>query len=248
MTPNQSKRSYGQKTDTGLLRPINQDSILVRHYSDESGEERPGFDLFVVADGMGGHEQGERASAMATDVISREFAQSLKDSSMPIIEALVNALETANRAILEEIPRSGTVVTAAVLVGRKAHIVHVGDTRAYLIAGDSIEQLTHDHSLVQRLIDMGQHEQAEHYPPNILYRALGQFELLEVDTFTRQLPAGGRLLLCSDGLWGVLKPEEIQRIANNTDLSPDDACAQLVNLANERGGPDNIAAILVDID
>ncbi|MCB9457379.1 MAG: serine/threonine-protein phosphatase [Anaerolineaceae bacterium] len=248
MTPNQSKRSYGQLTDTGLLRPINQDSILVRHYPNESDAERPGCDLFVVADGMGGHEQGERASAMATDIISREFAESIKDSSVPIIEALVNALEKANQAILEALPRSGTVVTAAVLVGRKVHMVHVGDTRAYLVTNEGAEQLTHDHSLVQRLIDLGQQEQASHYPPNILYRALGQFEELEVDSFTRQLPAGARLLLCSDGLWGVIKPEELQRIAVNPNISPEAACAQLINLANERGGPDNIAAILVDID
>lgn len=248
MTPNQSKRSYGKLTDTGLLRPINQDSILARHYPNESDADRPGFDLFVVADGMGGHEQGERASAMATDVISTHFAGYLKDSSVPISEALVKSLEKANQAILDELPRSGTVVTAAVLVGRKLHIAHVGDTRAYLVTKENVEQLTLDHSLKQRLHDLGQEEEAANYPANILYRALGQFESVEVDTFTRQLPADARLLLCSDGLWGVMSKEEIHGIIMNKNLSPDAACAALVELANERGGPDNIAAIVVDID
>src|SRR5690606_5445425 len=130
-------------------------------------------------------------------------------------------------------------------IGDLAYIAHVGDSRIYLYTKDGLEQLTRDHSLVQRLIELDQltqEEAAEHPQKNVLYRALGQSENIEVDTLTRRLPPKARLLLCSDGLWNQVPERDIQEIVKQSN-NPQDACNKLVALANKHGGMDNVTVI-----
>jgi protein phosphatase len=134
-------------------------------------------------------------------------------------------------------------------MGDLAYIGHVGDSRAYIIDKNNIEQLTRDHSLVRRLIELEQlteEEALEHPQRNVLYRAIGQNETIDVDAITRRLQPGSRLLICSDGLWNLVPTEEIKSVVFSSS-SPQQACEQLVKLANDRGGPDNISVILVKI-
>jgi serine/threonine protein phosphatase PrpC len=130
-----------------------------------------------------------------------------------------------------------------------AYIAHVGDSRAYMITDDGIEQITRDHSLVQRLIELDQltpEEAPDHPQRNVLYRALGQSDTLDVDAITRRLGPNARLLLCSDGLWNMVSEDAIQAVlAQNPQ--PQKACEELVQMANDRGGPDNISMIIVQM-
>ncbi|MEO8397294.1 MAG: SpoIIE family protein phosphatase, partial [Chloroflexota bacterium] len=137
----------------------------------------------------------------------------------------------------------------AIIIGDLAYIAHVGDSRIYLLTKDSIEQLTRDHSLVQRLIELDQltpEEAADHPNKNMLYRALGQNEAVEVDTLTRRLPPKARLLFCSDGLWNQVEEKDIVEVVKQT-ANPQEACNKLIALANKRGGADNVTVILLQM-
>ena len=225
-----------------------------------SVESRPDFGLFIVADGMGGHHDGERASAIAVRIVAQyvidKFYQSLltgpagPDPDRPLIsDVLSEAVQKANEAVSGEIPEGGTTVTAAAILGDLVYIAHVGDSRAYLVTKEGIDPITRDHSLVQRLIELDQltpEEAAAHPQRNVLYRAIGQSENLEVDTITHRLSAGARLLLCSDGLWNQISNADLQQIVLSAK-SPQDACDHLITIANERGGPDNITVVIVQV-
>ena len=154
----------------------------------------------------------------------------------------------AHRIILKEVQGGGTTVSAALLRGEQMTIAHVGDSRAYTISADGgIQVLTRDHSLVRRLIELGQiteEEASDHPQRNVLYRALGQGEPFEPDVSTYPITPGGYLLICSDGLWGVVSDEVLASITLNA-VDPQDACQQMVDAANKAGGPDNISVILV---
>src|SRR5258706_8329140 len=247
---------HGQATDIGMVRSNNQDSVYTLLGSLSSVEGHPDFGLFIVADGMGGHHDGERASAIAVRTIAKHMTEKFylpmlhtlaNDEEKPIIsEVLSQAVQKANDAVAGEIPEGGTTVTAAALVGDLLYIAHVGDSRAYLIGQSEIEQLTRDHSLVQRLIELDQltHEEAAVHPQrNVLYRAIGQSENLEVDVTTRRLQAGARLMLCSDGVWNQVS-ESILLQSVQTSKSAQDACDHLIMIANDRGRADNITVIL----
>jgi protein phosphatase len=160
------------------------------------------------------------------------------------------AIDEAQRAVLKAAPGSGTTLTAVLVLGDQMTIGHVGDSRAYAIRPDGRSELiTRDHSLVKRLEELGQitrSEAAAHPQRNVLYRALGQGEILEADIFTTQFPQPGDLLLCSDGLWGVVPEDDLAKIINNAPNLAS-ACHNLVTAANESGGPDNISAILVQL-
>lgn len=255
---NQSEHlTFGQSTDVGMVRSNNQDSAISFFSTGRSIEERPDFGLFIVADGMGGHQLGEKASAITARVVASNVMREIflpmlngvNDSDrVPTTEALISAVQKANADVLLNVPDGGTTLTAVAVVGDLAHIVHVGDSRAYLITKDNIEQITRDHSLVQRLIELGhitRQDAADHNQKNVLYRAIGQSENLEVDTLTRRLPPGARVLLCSDGLWGQIDEDEIRAVV--MDNSPQDACDKLVKMANSRGGVDNITAIILKL-
>jgi len=248
--------TFGLTSDVGRLRANNQDTAYSFFSSSHSADNRPDFGLFIVADGMGGHVDGEKASALAASTAATYILQSLylpllngtNDSdSEPINDAMISAAQKANDQVLRHVKDGGTTLTCVLIIGELAHIVHVGDSRVYLVSEDGIEQLTRDHSLVQRLVELDQvapDEAANHSHAGILYRAIGQSDTLEVDTLTRRLAPNARLVLCSDGLWGEVTSQEIHTLASDTN-NPQDACDKLIMLANSHGGKDNITAIIV---
>jgi protein phosphatase len=183
-------------------------------------------------------------------VLQNFYLKRLADEDdLYIGEILTAALEKANETVARETPEGGTTVTVAVVHGNIAYLAHVGDSRAYYITQDGIVQLTKDHSLVQRLIDLDHltpDEAAVHPQRNVLYRAIGQNESLEVDSFMKPLEDGSRLLLCSDGLWNMVDEERVRQVVSSA-ATPQNACDQLVELANEKGGSDNITVILIQL-
>jgi serine/threonine protein phosphatase PrpC len=249
---------FGQLTDVGKVRTNNQDAAFSFLATTRSADEWPDFGLFVVADGMGGHQDGEKASAITTRSLAAHILGMLyvpmvrgdEDANqIPVNEVLEEAVQKANTDVVGNVPEGGTTVTAAVVIGDLAYIAHVGDSRIYLIHKGAIEQVTRDHSLVQRLIELGQltpEEATDHKQPNVLYRALGQNDTVDVDTLTRRLPPHARLLLCSDGLWNQVADKEILDIVTKHPI-PQEACNKLIALANMRGGIDNVTAILLKL-
>lgn len=250
---------YGQVSDIGRTRDINQDAALALLASPDMASDPPAIGFFVVADGMGGHHDGELASAIAvqtithrvlTDIITPHLdAREYSSEQKTIPEVLTEAIHEAHHAVLDRVTDGGTTATCAVIRGDLAFIAHVGDSRAYLIAEGSLEVITRDHSLVKRLQELGTLTSAEaEVDPrrNVLYRAVGQGEIAEVDTATRRLPPGSKLMICSDGLWGVIGDG---RIAEIVAAHPDaqEACETMVAEANERGGPDNVTVLLVEM-
>ena len=157
-------------------------------------------------------------------------------------------INQAHRNIMEAAPGGGTTMTAAITIGSQMTLAHVGDSRAYSVYLDGrMQLLTRDHSLVKRLEELGQitaEEAAIHPQKSMLYRALGQGEAPEPDIFTASIPNPGYLLICSDGLWGVVSEERVFQIISES-ASPQRACQNLVDAANAAGGPDNITVILV---
>jgi PPM family protein phosphatase len=246
---------YGHST--GHQREHNEDAIFTLTTNLVAADETLPFGLYIIADGMGGHQYGEVASAvsvrgMASYVLNRLFLPWLRNSSssvqVSLHEVMQEGIFEAHRMIVKDAPGGGTTLTAALVLGNRVTITHVGDSRAYLIHPDRLVQvLTHDHTLVKRLEELGQltpEEAANHPQRNVLYRALGQGDPFEPDIDTYQLPKSGFLLICSDGLWGVVPQEKIMEIIFSAQ-SPQEACNNLVNIANDYGGPDNISAILV---
>jgi PPM family protein phosphatase len=249
---------FGQASDVGMVRNNNQDAAVSFFSTARSVEDRPDFGLFIVADGMGGHHDGEKASAITTRTMAVQVTNTIlmplmigknDANAAPITETLVTAVQKANSEVISHVPDGGTTLTAVTLIGDLAYVAHVGDSRVYLMTNDGPEQLTRDHSLVQRLIELDHllpEEAADHPQKNVLYRALGQNEALEVDTLTRRLPPNSHLLLCSDGLWNQVEDREIFEIVKRYS-NPQEACEKLVALANARGGLDNVTVILLQM-
>ncbi|MCY4064575.1 MAG: protein phosphatase 2C domain-containing protein [Chloroflexi bacterium] len=258
LTRQRQSMTYGIASDIGIVRDNNEDACFGMQWHSITVDNRPDFGLFIVADGMGGHLDGERASGVAVQTLAAEMLDSiyvpmLKDfkagSSPTILEALVNASERANQAVMKRVPGGGTTLSAVAIVGNLAYLAHVGDSRAYLVHGDQIEQLTTDHTLVQRLVEMKELtlEEAEYYPQkNVLYRAIGQNEKLKMERLIRTLPPGAQVLLCTDGLWDLVEPDTIREVAVAAG-SPQEACDRLVSIANDRGGSDNITVIVLKV-
>jgi len=244
----------------GRVRSHNEDVLLCFTGELAGLESMPHFGLFVVADGMGGHALGERASGIAARTVSREalnrilpflLANPDSETDRPsLLEIMEQSMNAANQAVFAGVPEGGgTTLTCALLIGEQLVLSHVGDSRAYVITPDSFEQLTRDHSLVQRLQELGQLSAAEaavHPQRNVLYRAVGQGDGLEVDVESHRLPPGGSLLLCSDGLWGLVPNDRIQALIRQAP-SLQAACEALVAAANAAGGPDNITAVMVHL-
>jgi serine/threonine protein phosphatase PrpC len=255
-----TRLSFGQATDVGLIRPINQDAVLSFFSTSSSVDDLMDFGIFIVADGMGGHVDGEKASAITAHIIADEITSTvylpiLSGENLaempPITEVLISAVQRANTEVYTQITKGGkgggTTCTTAVVLGDRAYMAHVGDSRAYLITKEGLEQLTRDHSMVQRLKELGQlteEEAANHPRTNELYRALGFKEELEVDALSRRLPPNSKLLLCSDGLWNTVPESDILNIITNYP-DPQEACNKLVAMANTNGGHDNITVILL---
>lgn len=240
----------------GLHREKNQDSIFALTAHSAGDQKKIPFGLYIVADGMGGHELGEVASssaikAAASHVLEKVYLPFLKDEPVlqdTIDEILKEGVNKAREMVVVNAPEGGTTLTIALIYNTTLRIAHIGDSRAYLISPEGvILPLTRDHSLVKRLEELGQitpEEAAVHPQRNILYRAIGQGEQTEAEMDARPLPADGFLLLCSDGLWGVLTEDEITRLVTQT-VNLHDACSRLIDAANNNGGPDNISVVLV---
>ncbi len=243
----------------GRQREHNEDALFTLGSQLAFEDTRTFFGFFAVADGMGGHEDGEIASGLAVHTLAEKVIGSIYSdflsgqAKLPALspqEILLDGTQEANRVIKRQVPGGGTTLTALLIYQNQFHLIHVGDSRAYLFAPDGTAQvLTRDHSFVRQLVDLGQlstEEAAIHPQRNILSMALGQWEPLEPDYLSEKLPESGYLLLCSDGLWGVVPEKEIsQIIQSSNDLQ--DACQELILAANQAGGPDNITAILIRI-
>lgn len=244
------------QSSTGRLREVNEDSVLLW--------AREHIALAVVADGMGGHIAGEEASRVAVQMIyqamrSEELERGDEEYDTDAPDALYwrmrDVITEANRAIVrlaEEHPQlrgMGTTVTSAFLQGRRVVIGHVGDSRAYHVraATGLMEQITVDHSFVEAMIAAGhitRAEAEEHPMKHVLYRALGQGLELDIDIYEAYLESGDRLVLCSDGLTLHVQPEEIAEITLS-ETSPEAASRKLIELANLRGGRDNITVVVI---
>ena len=249
----------GSATHTGLVRTHNED-VLLTFVAEQLGDEASdAFGLFILADGMGGHQAGEVASALAARTVTREVIEHVyvpylihgrPDAQRPLTEALTQAVDEASQMVYNNVPGGGTTLTGVLILNERAFLAHVGDSRAYLYHNGRLQQLTKDHSYVDKLVELGQltmEEAAVHPQKNVLYRAVGQEGELEVDTHIETIPAGGRLLLCCDGLWSMIGDEEIQRIVGGA-ATPQAACDQMVAAANAAGGRDNITAVVVEMD
>ncbi|HUH07976.1 MAG TPA: Stp1/IreP family PP2C-type Ser/Thr phosphatase [Egibacteraceae bacterium] len=237
--------SAGALTDTGRVREQNEDNLF------------SGSSVFAVADGMGGHQAGEIASEMAlqpiADLDGRDFVDQAEAT-----RALAEAIRQANRSVIDKAASDpsfqgmGTTLTAVLLRDGKLHVGHVGDSRAYLLRyGERINQLTTDHTLVEQLVQEGRlsrDQVATHPQRSVITRAIGVEPRIEVDTLPPiELQAGDVVLLCSDGLSGLVSDERIASILR-THTQAADACRALVDAANARGGHDNISVVVVRAD
>jgi PPM family protein phosphatase len=230
------KVRVGVRSDIGRLRQRNEDAYLVKDA------------LFVVADGMGGHRGGDVASTLALETIEAA------DSGEITLEGLVDDIKRANQAVMErgeadrELRGMGTTVTAIITDDGKAHVAHVGDSRAYLLRDGALQQLTEDHTLVQRMVREGrltEDEAAQHPQRSVLTRALGMDEDFQVDELSLDVHPGDRLLLCTDGLSSMIDRDRIRKILSR-EKDPQAASDKLIDAANRAGGDDNITVIVLD--
>ncbi len=236
------------RTDIGKKRKLNQDYIF-------SSDEKIGnlSNVFIVADGMGGHAAGDLASKSAVEVITRSIGESFESNPSIILR---KAIEAANERVFEvaeanpELEGMGTTVVAATFIGRFLQVANVGDSRLYIIHDREIRQVTVDHSLVEEMVRRGAvtREDSSHHPKkNIITRAVGVKETVDVDLFTEELEDGDMVLLCTDGLTNMVSDERIRMtVAASRDVT--EAVIHLVDEANEQGGKDNISVILVQYE
>jgi len=237
-------------TDVGLKRELNEDNLLMLEAETPNGL----LGLYAVADGMGGHEKGEVASQLTLNTIQTQFAQ--QPPATPFDNWLREVAVAANKIVMARQDSSnpdkkmGSTLVMALFTEQDIHIANVGDSRAYHLTGDSITQITEDHSLVERLVQIGQitREEARHHrQKNVIYNTIGDKENLQVSLYDLFLAPSDRLLLCSDGLCGMLTDEQILEISQNY-LAPADACKELVQAAKNAGGLDNITAIVIEMN
>jgi len=255
----------GHRTDVGQERSLNEDSLLTLDMTPVYRSRSAPVGLFVIADGMGGHEAGDVASRLAIQTIARRAIDDVLSAAaagerLPDARQWLSAVtQAANQTVYDQRKTAGTdmgtTLVMALVVGDMATIVNVGDSRAYVLRQDDgnpdhrIVQITTDHSLVERLVAMGQitPEEANHHPRrNIIYRVIGDQPWVEGDLFERRLEAGEALLLCSDGLSSMISDEQIWEIWNASG-SPQEACDRLVEAANQAGGEDNITVVIVQV-
>jgi len=253
--PSQLSASCAQST--GRKRKHNEDSIFCLTTIMTGNDEVMPFGVYIVADGMGGHQHGEVASEVAARTMAEHIIESVffklisptpEPPDEPLQEIMSNGIHKAHENILEKVSGGGTTLTAVTIFSNQMTIAHVGDSRIYAVSlNGKMTSLTRDHSLVKRLEELGQltpEEAAVDPRRNVLYHALGQGTPLEPEVISAPVPQPGYLLVCSDGLWGVISEEKIGKIITSAENLPM-ACQQMVDAANEAGGPDNISSILI---
>ena len=233
-------------TDVGQIRTLNEDFVFA---SDTPVGNLP--NLFVVADGMGGHNAGDFASKYAVETLLETIRVNPENNPIKIIRT---AIETANSSILKEAAEHetmsgmGTTIVLTTIVGDYAYVANVGDSRLYVV-GEQIQQITKDHSLVQEMVRMGEldAEQARKHPKkNIITRALGAEKTVDIDFFDLKLEPGDVVLMCSDGLSNMVEDSQMLEIISDTDTDLDEKGRILIREANRNGGKDNIAIVLIE--
>lgn len=246
----------GWATERGQRRRKNEDSAAAINLDIVEGDSAQSVGIYAVADGMGGHYDGEIASRLAVNTAVRGFINQITEASGRVASTysgwLERAMQSAHRAVVTraqaECSDMGTTLVMAVVAGNRAYIGNVGDSRAYLISplGEA-RQITQDHTMLKELVRHGamSEEEATRYPyTGLLSKAIGLGARLEVDTFVTEFSGDGYLLLCSDGLTRELSDARIGAIVAGA-ASPQAACDALVTAANEAGGRDNIAVVLI---
>lgn len=253
----------GALSNVGMVRELNEDALLTIDFKLDTAGRPINAGLYVVADGMGGHEGGEIASSLAVqsmaNVVNTALVELMVDSTAGLNHAQLNdlalqAAERANMAVYEEARRRnsdmGTTLTFALVVGDRCVVGNVGDSRAYLLRDGQLQRVSKDHSLVQRLVDVGQIQPDDMYTHphrNAILRSLGEKPQVEVDLFPLRLEAGDIIFCCSDGQWEMVRdPRMSEIIQSHADLQA--AAAQLIAEGNQNGGEDNITAVLVRFD
>jgi serine/threonine protein phosphatase PrpC len=249
--------SYGLARDVGQVRDSNQDQAFAVLTSLPHSGDQLSLGFFIVADGMGGHAGGAIASARAVEVVAGFVLKGLLlpvlrgDPPDAIQNVLRGALLEANARIRQEGVLKGTdmgtTVTAALLLREWVHLAHVGDSRVYTYDQEGLQCRTRDHSLVARLLELGRitPEEARSHPRrNYLYQSVGQQDEIEVEIVSFSLGGCSHLMLCSDGLWGVVEEEVLVQALDSGD-DPQAICEHLVDQANEAGGEDNITVVVV---
>ncbi len=241
---------YWALTDPGVARNQNQDTYQVEQLDKNTV-------LCVVCDGMGGAKSGNVASTLAADVFTQEVKRSWKPDMDPEVlnQMLEGAVKLANFTVFDQAQQfedfngMGTTLVALLLQGKKATVLNVGDSRAYMIDKDGIKQITTDHSLVQMMISRGEltPEKAKHYPgKNLITRAIGTEPQVMCDIFRRRVEKGSCILLCTDGLSNLMDDQEILfEVAHGQDK--EHCCERLLDIAKKRGAPDNITSVLVTV-
>ena len=237
-------------TDPGLVRSQNQDYYLMLRLGGQALAA-------VVCDGMGGAKSGNVASKLAAEVFFDELKKSFRPELDPekADRLLLSAAQIANTAVYEnsllneQMHGMGTTLVAVLILGKTAWFLNVGDSRAYLLNGDGVSQITVDHSLVELMVQRGElsSERAKSYPgKNLITRAIGTEETVVCDTFCRTLQSGDCILLCSDGLSNLLADQELLfEVVHG--LHKEDCCRRLIGIAKDRGAPDNVTAVLVAV-
>jgi PPM family protein phosphatase len=250
--PSRPGVEVASQTDVGCRRENNEDALSYWEPEADSDFRRKGR-LAIIADGMGGYEGGQEASRLAIETVLDVYGH---DPASDPGAALVKGFLAAHDRIREyaeahpEYQGMGTTCTALALQGHQLFVVHIGDSRLYLLRQGKIQRLTHDHSYVGRLVESGilRSEEAESHPQrHILTAALGAGSELSPDALTEPLKVqpGDAFLLCTDGLWGQVNDQELESVLSRH--SPAAACKELVRLARDRGGPDNITVQILRI-
>lgn len=240
----------GAFSDKGKKREINEDCFFISDFNNKSDGE-----FCIIADGMGGHNSGEVASRTAVDTVKLYIEENYKTgmTSEEIVELLTKSMTLANNVIykkaISEEKHSGMGTTAilCVLGSERLHIAHVGDSRAYIVRDNIMQQITIDHSVVEELVVNGTitREQATNHPQkNIITRALGSEEDTQIDIYIQKYKKDDIIFICTDGLTNMLSDVEILSKLKNSD-SLQNAIEELVQTANDRGGPDNITAVAI---
>ena len=233
-------------TDVGQKRKMNQDYVFT---SEDAVGNLP--NLFVVADGMGGHNAGDFASSHAVEILVDEIR---KDADYNPVKVIRHAIETANTEIIEQAQKDeslrgmGTTMVVSTIVGQYAYVANVGDSRLYVVQGQ-IQQITKDHSLVQEMVRLGEispEEARNHRDKNIITRALGAEKTVHIDLYDLKLEAGDTILMCSDGLSNMVDDRKMEEIILDSEMELTEKGKTLIREANLNGGKDNIAIILVE--
>ncbi|MBG0771409.1 MAG: serine/threonine-protein phosphatase [Anaerolineaceae bacterium] len=260
INPEKTRLPYQVATcqSVGKERTHNEDTLFVVNTYLDGIDPGLALGLYIVADGMGGHQSGEIASHLAVQGAGFHLLDQLlktqiferKGFTEQEVQNLLNeAVEQAQKMICQRVPGGGTTLTLALILGDRMFTAHIGDSRLYVLSQKGkLNLFTKDHSLVKRLVDLGEITEADaatHPQRNVLYRALGQTDALEPDLNQTKLAAGDLILICSDGLWGTVDKNELKSILEDGGLSLDQKASTLVDAANQAGGPDNISVVLV---